>query len=89
MLAGPQRIETTGWVASPISGSVVSSNPAPAAVLAESPVMRDYFIARSETAGLLWIFRQRPNSALSAGSVKSAGAPKAGAVGWYLHGIFA
>ena len=89
LLAGPQRIETTGWVASPISGSVVSSNPTPAAVLAESPVMRDYFIARSETAGLLWIFRQRPNSALSAGSVKSAGAPKAGAVGWYLHGIFA
>ena len=40
--------------------------------------MRDYFIARSEKAGLLWIFRGR----LEPG--ESGDAP-----GWYLHGIFA
>ena len=42
------------------------------------PVMRDFFIARSEKAGLLWIFRGR----LEPGETGDA-------PGWYLHGIFA
>ena len=42
----------------------------------ETPVVRDYFIARSEQAGLLWIFRER----LSAEQEHAQ---------WFLHGIYA
>ena len=40
--------------------------------------LRDYFLARSEQAGLLWIYRER-----LAGQQCQSGA------GWYLHGFFA
>ena len=40
------------------------------------PVLRDYFIARSETAGLLWIFRER----LAADQDRAQ---------WFLHGLYA
>ncbi|HEY1101873.1 MAG TPA: DNA polymerase Y family protein [Burkholderiaceae bacterium] len=60
LLAGPQRLESSGWLAD-----------APA--LQRRPAMRDYFIARSESAGLLWIFQPRLGAQ----------------AGWYLHGIFA
>ncbi len=40
--------------------------------------LRDYFLARSEQAGLLWIYRQR-----------LAGQASQGDAGWYLHGFFA
>ena len=41
---------------------------------AEAAVMRDYFIARSPQAGLLWIYRERRSDA---------------ELSWFLHGIFA
>lgn len=42
--------------------------------------LRDYFLARSEQAGLLWIYRER----------LTAGRPQgdASAGHWYLHGVF-
>lgn len=40
------------------------------------PAFRDYFIARSDSAGLLWIYRERP--LLSETSER-----------WFLHGIYA
>ena len=40
------------------------------------PVLRDYFIARSETAGLLWIYRER----LTADQDRAQ---------WFLHGLYA
>ena len=40
--------------------------------------LRDYFLARSEQFGLLWIYRERLSTEL-AGSESS----------WYLHGLFA
>lgn len=43
---------------------------------ATEPVLRDYFIARSETAGLLWIYRER----LAAGQEQPQ---------WFLHGLYA
>ncbi len=47
---------------------------------ADSCALRDYFLARSEKFGLLWIYRER-----LAGSVaKTDTEPK-----WYLHGFFA
>ena len=42
----------------------------------QAPVLRDYFIARSEQAGLLWIFRER----LSADQEHAQ---------WFLHGLYA
>ena len=42
---------------------------------------RDYFIARSEQAGLLWVYRER----LAAGGGESEMAP----VRWFLQGIYA
>ena len=40
------------------------------------PVLRDYFIARSDTAGLLWIYRER----LAADQDRAQ---------WFLHGLYA
>jgi protein ImuB len=42
----------------------------------EEPVLRDYFIARSDSAGLLWIFRERLHAAQDR--------PQ-----WFLHGLYA
>lgn len=42
----------------------------------EDPVLRDYFIARSASAGLLWIFRER----LAAEQDRAQ---------WFLHGLYA
>jgi protein ImuB len=49
---------------------------------AQGPALRDYFIARSEQAGLVWVFRER--LAVRAG-VEADTAP----VRWFLHGIYA
>lgn len=61
LVAGPERIEAGWWRGGGDDGSE--------AALAE----RDYFIARSERSGLLWVFRQR--------------GPQ-GRGDWYLHGVF-
>jgi protein ImuB len=42
----------------------------------QDPVVRDYFIARSEAAGLLWVYRER----LSADQDRAQ---------WFLHGLYA
>lgn len=71
-LVGPQRLEATGWLMrhDPASGSN------PTAIL---PAIRDYFIYRSQQAGLLWIYSER-----------LAVAPESAAQrAWYLHGFFA
>lgn len=43
---------------------------------ASEPVLRDYFIARSESAGLLWVYRER----LAAEQDRAQ---------WFLHGVYA
>ena len=70
-LAGPQRLEATGWHA---AKAKVASSP----VL---PAIRDYFIYRSQRAGLLWIYSERVVLLSSAG--RNAWQQ------WYLHGFFA
>ena len=57
---GPQRLEVMGW----------AQIDAPAAAL------RDYFIALSPHAGLLWVYRER----LPRGQASDL---------WFLHGIYA
>jgi protein ImuB len=60
LLVGPQRLEVMGW----------AQIDAPAAAL------RDYFIALSPHAGLLWVYRER----LPRGQASDM---------WFLHGIYA
>jgi len=43
------------------------------------PALRDYFVARSAQAGLLWVYRERLGSGAGADQVDA----------WYLHGLFA
>ncbi len=64
LLAGPQRIEAGWWGEAMADGDCV---------------LRDYYIARSEQAGLLWIYRQRLDGL---GASKTLDAP------WCLHGVF-
>jgi protein ImuB len=65
-LTRAQRIEAGWWDA---HQTVPAAEPHQAA-------LRDYFIARSEQAGLLWIYCERPTAGQDA-------------VRWFLHGVFA
>ena len=60
LLVGPQRLEVMGW----------------AQIDAPVATLRDYFIALSPHAGLLWVYRERLPKAQS-GDL------------WFLHGIYA
>ena len=71
-LAGPQRLEATGW----LMGHDPASGNATKPVL---PAIRDYFIYRSQQAGLLWIYSER----------LAVTPESAGQRAWYLHGFFA
>ncbi|ROZ76475.1 DNA polymerase Y family protein [Ramlibacter sp. WS9] len=46
------------------------------------PALRDYFIARSEEAGLVWIYRERP-------AQLARGLERAQEFRWYLQGLYA
>ena len=69
LLVGPQRLEAGWWGA---GGQAAAGDTA----------LRDYFLARSEQAGLLWIYRER----LLAAAGDEAPARAAGQ--WYLHGLY-
>ena len=49
---------------------------------AQGPALRDYFVARSDEAGLLWVYRERLNP-------RSRKLDEALPVRWYLHGVYA
>jgi protein ImuB len=72
--------------------------PPPSSSSSSSPcALRDYFLARSEQMGLLWIYRERlggqgtqSGAGPSAQTRADAGADQnADGAGWYLHGLFA
>lgn len=74
LLAGPQRLELTHW---PTPGCA-TTHPPPEATAPAAPLWashRDYFVARSPGAGLVWVFRVRDHAA-----------PEHL---WFLHGWFA
>ena len=48
-VAGPQRLEATGWLL-PTDAAGQRGKP---------PAIRDYFIYRSLQAGLLWVYTER------------------------------
>lgn len=62
--AGPQRLETGWWQAS-------ASN---------ALALRDYFIASSPHAGLLWVYRERLQD--------TGNQARATGFKWYLHGLY-
>jgi protein ImuB len=62
-LVGPQRVEAGWWGGKEEGGQ---------------PALRDYYVAESPEAGLVWIFRERPAVRFSAGEVR-----------WYLQGLYA
>jgi len=64
LLAGPHRIEGGWWPDGSVPGAARSQ-----------PVERDYWLARSAQAGLLWVYRQRLAGAATAR--------------WFLHGRYA
>ncbi len=80
LIAGPERIETGWWPESTGAGDGKDDGDNPAAHESDL-TLRDYFIASSEMAGLLWIYRQRTGLAKPSALV-------AAQVGWYLHGIY-
>lgn len=63
LLAGPERLEAGWW-----------DGPGPTD---PDLTLRDYFIARSARAGLLWVFRVRPLNAHQGSPMR-----------WFLHGVF-
>ncbi len=63
LLAGPHRIEGGWWDRTTVDGEESTRN-----------VARDYWVALSEHAGVLWIFQTRLANDQSA---------------WFLHGVFA
>jgi protein ImuB len=52
----------------------------------ETPALRDYFIARSQRHGLLWIYCDRLGGRGGEGDPQAAQEARAQ---WYLHGFFA
>ena len=66
-----------------------SARPEPEPTAARTPdappssrlALRDYFVARSEQAGLLWIYRERLSASQAADDAAAAGY-------WYLQGLF-
>ena len=70
LLAGPQRLEAAWWDADTAHGKEDTN----AGQSQGAATLRDYFIARSELSGLLWIYRERAGR---------------GEAAWYLHGLFA
>jgi len=72
-LAGPQKLEAGWWSDEDDAGRDTG-----AAAAAPAPALRDYYIAHSPGAGLVWVFRER----LPGGGV----APDAR---WFLQGFYA
>ncbi len=71
LLAGPQRLELTHWP----HPAPATPGPPPLGQPEDWASHRDYFVARSPGAGLVWVFRTRPLLAAT---------PR-----WFLHGWFA
>ena len=70
LLVGPQRLEAGWW------GTGVAEK--------NAVTLRDYFVARSAQAGLLWIYRER----LTAGQQMADQPPDRSTSHWYLQGLF-
>ncbi|HQS33286.1 MAG: hypothetical protein B7X59_10660 [Polaromonas sp. 39-63-203] len=79
-LAGPQRLEATGWLMSPPAAGHAADTAPTTPIADKPPAIRDYFIYRSQQGALLWIYSERLAVAPAATSQLRA---------WHLHGFFA
>ena len=77
-LAGPQRLEASGWLLSDINSAAH-----------QTPAIRDYFIYRSQQASLLWVYSERLAVSAPDAPQQSAKAAASQQRAWYLHGFFA
>jgi len=64
-LVGPQRLEAGWW------GDKADDE-------GGHPAVRDYYVAESPEAGLVWVFRERPSGCFASGDVR-----------WFLQGLYA
>ena len=78
-LAGPQRLEASGWVMFNVKAAAKAGHDAEEL---RPPAIRDYFIYRSQQAGLLWVYSERLATAMHQTQAPAGRA-------WYLHGFFA
>lgn len=78
---GPLRLLTRAWRVRTAwwEGTAIATATATANATANATPTRDYFVARSPTAGLLWVFRER---------VPAGAAPGARVQRWFLHGLY-
>lgn len=89
LLAGPQRLEAGWWVKPGSTSAAPAISPS-----IEATALRDYFVARSAQAGLLWVYRERLGrrgvvSALAPPTRTSASARlSTSEFAWFLHGVF-
>ncbi len=89
LLAGPQRLEVAWWDVAGMEPELLRSGK-PLATL------RDYFLARSEQAGLLWVYRERLTGSqheteLAKAQAQGRSRPEArdpATSHWFLHGLF-
>lgn len=79
---GPQRIEALAWAGRAAAPAAASVHNGAAAV-----VQRDYFIAESPGAGLVWVFRERRRGVGRAAAADDR-EPQVDAPAWFLHGFF-
>lgn len=85
LLAGPQRLEVTHW---PDLNSTLCAATPDTLAAAHTPqagapaTLRDYFVARSPRAGLLWVYREHLGA-------DEDDAPARLPSQWFLHGVFA
>lgn len=105
LLAGPHRLE---WIHWPSQGTAGPASPSPPGTAHTQPApptphtprtlpmpvaeYRDYFVARSPQAGLLWVYRCVPTASPPASAPASDATPEADAppgAQWFLHGCFA
>lgn len=77
LVAGPQRLET-GWWTSPDGA-------------APQRAVRDYFIAESPGAGLVWVFQElwRKRDLVSGADSRTEAEVGLAGGDWYLHGLYA
>jgi protein ImuB len=86
-LAGPQRLEASGWLASNVknAGQQNCADHSPA----QKPAIRDYFIYRSQQASLLWVYSERLAVDTLEAPQQNVRAVAFQRRAWYLHGFFA
>ena len=78
----PQRLEAAWWD--------VGSDAQPALRKRNKPLatLRDYFLVRSEQAGLLWIYRERVTVGEQEAEAKNGPSGRQEDSHWYLHGLY-